>query len=426
MNFKPIQKLSITRILSTAQAVPVGVLAQNRQGVFFQYDADYLSRFGNLAPFTLPPSLELHMAPKQPHDGLHGVFGDSLPDGWGRLLQDRVFRQHGIQPNQVTAMDRLAFVGQSGTGALAYAPASTFQPQQAETLDIATMGLHAQAIYDGQTQDVFDALVAAGSSGGARPKATLFFDPQQPNTCRTQPQAGDEAWLVKFTSKNLPLGHEEGLCEAVYLHLAQAAELQPPTWRLIQAPQQSGAVAWLAIKRFDWTPQGGRRHQISASGLLDADFRLPSLDYETLIKATSQLCRSPVAGQLQYKRAIFNLFACNQDDHSKNWAFLQQDDGQWQPAPFFDVTHSPGAFNEHATAFGGYGKQPPLNTMQALADRAGFASWKHAQKQVQQIVDVIATFPHIAKQQGVKQQTIDAIETRLAACRKDNRALLSV
>lgn len=121
-------------------------------------------------------------------------------------------------------------------------------------------------------------------------------------------------------------------------------------------------------------------------------------------------------------KAYFNLFACNQDDHSKNWAFLQQDDGQWQPAPFFDVTHSPSAFNEHATAFGGYGKQPPLKTMQALADSAGFASWKHAQKHVQQIVDVIATFPHIAKQHDVPQQTIAAIETRLAACRKDNRA----
>ena len=65
---------------------------------------------------------------------------------------------------------------------------------------------------------------------------------------------------------------------------------------------------------------------------------------------------------------MFNLFACNQDDHSKNWAFLQSDNGQWQPAPFYDATYSPHPFNEHATAFLGYGKQPPLKAIQKLAN----------------------------------------------------------
>lgn len=60
----------------------------------------------------------------------------------------------------------------------------------------------------------------------------------------------------------------------------------------------------------------------SACGLLNADYRAPSLDYLNLIKASRQLCRSPAAGQLQFRRAVFNLLACNQDDHSKNWAFF--------------------------------------------------------------------------------------------------------
>lgn len=105
MAFSPAQKLSVCRTLSTGESVPVGTLVQNRQSAFFQYEADYLARLGNLSPFTLNTTTALQKAPAEPHDGLHGLFTDSLPDGWGRLLQDRVFRQHGITP-----MDRLAFV----------------------------------------------------------------------------------------------------------------------------------------------------------------------------------------------------------------------------------------------------------------------------------------------------------------------------
>ena len=82
MSFKPIQKLMVYRTLSIGEQVFVGTLAQNRQGVFFQYDSGYLIQFGNLSPFTLKSNSSLQLAPKQPHNGLHGVFADSLPDGY--------------------------------------------------------------------------------------------------------------------------------------------------------------------------------------------------------------------------------------------------------------------------------------------------------------------------------------------------------
>lgn len=434
MSFKPIQRLSVSRTLSTGKVISVGVLAQNRQGTFFQYDAQYLQQFGNLSPFTLKASSELQLAPKQPHGGLHGLFADSLPDGWGLLLQDRVFRQHGILPAQVTAMDRLAFVGSRGMGALAFAPESDYQISAHDDVDLATLGLEAQALFEGQTEDVLAELVVAGSSGGARPKAQLFFSPGNPAQCRTKAKLGDEAWLVKFTSRNLALGHEEGLCEAVYLQLAALANLQPPIWKLIEVPAKSGAKAWLAVKRFDWVDNQskdkgensmpGRLHMHSACGLLDADFRTPSLDYEDLIKASRQLCKSPAVGQLQFRRAMFNLFACNQDDHSKNWAFLQGDNNQWQPAPFYDATFCPHPLNEHATAFMGYGKKPPLKVMQRLASHAGFASWKQAQQQIQEIVEALSSFTDIAKDYGVHKDTITSIAKELESRRQENKALL--
>lgn len=430
MTFNPIQKLAVARTLSNGDSVAVGTLAQNRQGVYFQYDDAYLNQFGNLSPFLLETSTVLQLAPNAPHGGLHGVFSDSLPDGWGLLLQDRVFRQYGISPSQVTPMDRLAFVGSRGMGALTYTPESSYHKPSNEDYDLANLGVEAQALFDGQTEEVLSALVEAGSSGGARPKAQLFISPTNPNECRTQARAGDEAWLVKFTSQNLALGHEEGLCEASYLELARMANLQPPSWTLIDAPEKSGAIAWLAVKRFDWVDnskegeKAGRLHMHSACGLLDADFRSPSLDYETLMKASRQLCKSPSVGQLQFRRAIFNLFACNHDDHSKQFSFLQDDNSRWNPAPFYDTTFSPNPYNEHSTAFLGHGKKPPLKAIQELAGNAGFGDWGQAQNYIHEIVDVISSFPIVAKQNKVKESTIREIKKRLNDCRKENLGLL--
>lgn len=153
MSFKPVQKLIVSRTLSTGEQVSVGVLAQNRKGVFFQYDAEYLATFGNLSPFRLKETTALQVAPIQPHNKLHGVFADCLPDGWGLLLQDRVFRQNGILPAQVTAMDRLAFVGAQGMGALAFSPVSDFKPSDNDNIDIATLGLEAQRLFDAALSD---------------------------------------------------------------------------------------------------------------------------------------------------------------------------------------------------------------------------------------------------------------------------------
>lgn len=202
----------------------------------------------------------------------------------------------------------------------------------------------------------------------------------------------------------------------------------PPEWRLIDAPAQSGAKAWIALKRFDWMNNGihrpsGRLVMHSACGLLDADFRELSLDYETLIKVDRILCKSVYAGQLQFRRAIFNLFAANQDDHSKNWSFIQLDDGQWSPAPFYDVTYNPNAMNKHTTSFLGFGKKPPREKIQQLAEDAGFANWEQARICIQEIVDVLSHFPKLAQEISVSKTIQKDIEQTLTERRHSNAAL---
>ena len=428
-NFAPVRRLEVWRRLSTGSKTLVGVLAQNRQGVFFQYDHGYLSRHPSLSPFTLPFDAGLHLAPPSPHEGLHGVFADSLPDGWGRLLMDRIFRQRSIVSNQLTAMDRLAHVGERGLGALEYQPGPEHSARGETRVDIWEAGEQARAVFDAEREDVPTALAFGVSSGGARPKIEVYLPADgDPSQARLRPEPGFEAWLVKFTSTSLPLGHEEGLCEAAYLTMAKEAGIETPEWRLLRGTSSHTGQpsVWLALKRFDCSARGGRFHLHSLAGLLDADFRAPTMDYEDLIKASQALCASAAVGRTQFARAVFNLLAANQDDHTRNWAFLQDDDGNWRPAPFYDVTFSPNPRGEHMTAFLGHGNDPPLDAMRQLAAQANFADWRHAREIIERVAEAISRWDRIAADLGVRLETRRLVERRLNEVQTRNKALFTV
>ncbi|CNF48200.1 hipa protein [Yersinia enterocolitica] len=207
--------------------------------------------------------------------------------------------------------------------------------------------------------------------------------------------------------------------------MAAQAGIDVPQWQLITPPEKSPAIAWLALRRFDCSPQHGRYHFHSLAGLLDVDFRTPAVDYETLIKASQILCNSPVAGQKQFARAIFNLFSLNQDDHSKNWAFLQQDNGEWQLAPFYDVTFSPTPYGEHSTSFVGYGKNPPLKAIQQLAAQANFENYAHAQEVIEKVVSAIHNWQNTAMHLNIKAETRKLIAARLNDVYQQNKPVLS-
>lgn len=430
-DFSPVRRLEVWRRLSAGSRVLVGVLAQNRQGVFFQYDDGYVRRHTSLSPFKLAFDTDLHHAPASPHEGLHGVFADSLPDGWGRLLMDRVFRRQGIVPNSLTAMDRLAYIGGRGLGSLEYLPTSEFAPGPETHFDLRSVGEQARAVFDQEREGIPASLAFGVSSGGARPKIEAYLPVDGDlSKASIHPFPGLDPYVVKFTSTSLPLGHEEGLCEAAYLTMAREAGIETPEWHLLPAqPSPSRrdpanpATAWLALKRFDCSPLGGRFHLHSLSGLLDADFRSPSMDYEDLIKASQVLCASAAVGQSQFVRAVFNLLALNQDDHTRNWAFLQDDDGTWQPAPFYDVTFSPNPQGGHMTAFLGHGATPPLDAMQRLAGQANFPNWRQAREVIERVVDAIGLWDSIATDLGVTPETRRLVGQRLRAARASNKPL---
>ena len=416
-----INKLIVFRHFSDARKVEVGQLAQNSTGIYFQYNDDYLANEHNLSPFKLNFDNRLAKAPKSPHSGLQGVFSDSLPDGWGRLLMDRVFKHQGIQPHQVTPLHRLAYIGDNAIGALSYQPTIQSYNDSDSFINIHDIGKNAIKLFEGNSDVVLPAIAQAGSAAGARPKALIYINNDNDQQITTYPKNNYSPWIIKFTSATLPLGHQEGLCEAAYLTMAKLAGINVPQWRLIESNIGNKPVFWLAIKRFDCIetnnskmPEYGRKHLITLSGLLDADYRQPSLDYEDIIKACQMLSKDATTAQQQFIRAMFNLFAINQDDHCKNSALMVDDSGNWTLSPAYDITYSPNAFNQHTTAFSGFGNQPNLKAIQKLAFHANY-NWHEAIEKIQAIRDALSQWSVIAAQLNISPAVIKSIDKHLSS-----------
>ncbi|WP_443744118.1 type II toxin-antitoxin system HipA family toxin [Sutterella sp.] len=373
-----VRKLLVYRTLQSGGKTLAGRLVEMDQGLFFEWDAAYRRNFpnGSLSPFRVPYVEGPQRGPQRPNQGLHGFLADSLPDGWGLLLMDRAFQEHGVLSTQVGPLDRLAFIGERAVGALSFRPEHPAAAEHASSgpADFCALGEAAVRVFEDETDVVLPQLLESGTSGGSRPKATLWFS-EDFSAASTAEKPGWSPWLVKFTSRFLPLGHEEGIWEAAALESAQAAGIQTVEWRLFEGPRRGAKsrMHWFGVGRFDRTPKG-RTHFASVAGLLDVDFRMPSLDYADLVRVTAALTRSRNDVLEILRRAVFNFMIGNADDHAKNFGFLLSDDGVWRLSPAFDITFSPGQYGEHATSFGGGGRTISRSSFERMAAAASLTT----------------------------------------------------
>ena len=99
--------------LDTAEPVLLGRLGYGlgHAHTHFEWNPDFRRLSLNPSPVRLRLQPGLQAAPPEPFEGLHGLFADSLPDGWGRLLMDRTFRQRGCNLDEITPLHRLALAG---------------------------------------------------------------------------------------------------------------------------------------------------------------------------------------------------------------------------------------------------------------------------------------------------------------------------
>ena len=331
----------------------VGTLAKTPERVVaFEYDLNWLNNGFSISPFSLPLIKKVFIPKYEPFDGLFGVFNDSLPDGWGRLLVDRLFLKNKINPVEIDNLNRLAVVQESGMGALTYKPEHRFQTEN----DVSNLDILAQEcskILESQNSDNLDELFQlGGSSGGARPKILASID--------------NEDWIIKFPSSIDPKNIGEK--EYQYSLCAKDCGINMTETKLLPSEICSG---YFGIKRFD-RKNGKKVHMVSASGLLETSHRLPNLDYNLLMKLTLELTRNYENIEQLFRLMCFNVFAHNRDDHSKNFSFLYDNNKkEWHLSPAYDLTYSSSFNGEHATTINGEGKNPNLDDILAVAKNIG-------------------------------------------------------
>lgn len=312
----------------------------------FEYEPAYLTSGVSISPFYLPLKSQVFIAKRDPFKGGFGVFDDSLPDGWGHLLLDRYMKSKQIDPAKLTILQRLALIGSTGRGALEYRP--DFSESTAEEIpDFDTLATEMEKIlnsdYVGESLDTL--YNYGGSSGGARPKVFVTIDGRD--------------WLVKFKASMDPA--TVGVIEYEYSLLAKKCGISMPETRLFEGK-------YFGVERFDRTPMG-KIHTMSAAGLLNADYRIPCLDYGDLLQLCHILTKNMEEVYALFRLMVFNVTIRNRDDHAKNFSF-QLINNDWKLSPAYDLLPGSGFNGFHTTTVNNNG-EPTTADIMAVAAKAG-------------------------------------------------------
>lgn len=376
----------------------VGELAEAERGrIFFEFSPALLRTGWELSPFRLPARPGLHEHTDRGFGPLPGLFDDSLPDGWGRLLMDRPYRRSGLDPAAVSPLERLLYLGRRTMGALTYHPPASPQEHHV-VLDLQRLAENASEVLRGTAHDVLPELRRAGGSpGGARPKVVVGLRGDEVISGEDDLPEGFEAWLVKFAGSDDTRDH--GAVEHATMQMAQAAGVDVPPHRLL------GQGPWFAVRRFDRRDGNRRLHMHTLGGLIHSDFRVPACDYDQLLRVTRALTHDHRALVECVRRMVFNVLAHNRDDHVKNFAFLMDAEGQWTLSPAYDLVPSAGPGGEHSMTIDGEGRAPGLDRCVALAVRHGVSA-AEVKGIVEQVASAVATWPRLARVAGVGKATI--------------------
>ncbi|WP_274052238.1 type II toxin-antitoxin system HipA family toxin [Thalassomonas haliotis] len=365
----------------------------------FEYFPEFIKKKIPLAPLTMPvASSRIYQFPgldKDTFKGLPGLVADSLPDSFGNAILDQwlakqVNRTHGITP-----LERLKYTGSRGMGALEYFPSRRVKGFNAShDIELETLTKVAQSVLDERSgfekdvsfdevhedKEMVEALLAVGTSaGGARPKAVLAFNENftQVRSGQTEAPKGFSHYLLKFDgvterdrsqqSFGDPQGY--GVMEYVYHLMALEAGIHMEPCKLLPEGQRRHFVT----KRFDRVNGNEKRHIQTLTAISHVNYNQPgAFSYEQVFKVAREL-GLPKEDAIQiFKRMVFNHVARNNDDHSKNTAFMLVDDKHWRVTPAYDVAFSYAAGNpwveQHWMAMNGKRKEHSRKDIYAVAD----------------------------------------------------------
>ena len=323
----------------------VGAIVQHSPGYYaFEYDPDFLTSGWEIAPLKMP--LRDGVGPyvftefgRNAFMGLPGVFADSLPDGFGNAVINEWLRQCGVRAEGVTALDRLAYIGSRGMGALTYEPERSPYGGKPFAIDMRQLTEKARRVFNNSLErssgdEALRAIIRVGvSAGGGKAKAVVGW-----NRETGQFLAGDrdlppgfEHWIIKFTPPEYPY---RGTCEYEVMEKARRCGIDVCECRLYELD----GLKHFMTRRFD--REGSRRFHVQTLGALahlPPEGGTSRYSYDQVFMAIEGLGLGYEAMEQMFRRMAFNVYSDESDDHTKNFSFLMREDGKWELAPAYDL-----------------------------------------------------------------------------------------
>jgi serine/threonine-protein kinase HipA len=381
----------------------------------FRYDEDWRETGVELSPLGMRAEQQSSWVfPNLNQDTyyrLPPLLADSLPDRFGNALVTAGLARQGVAADGITALDRLAYLGSRGMGALEFRPPRGPAAQKPTAIELSELVVAARRALSGsfagddETNAALKQLIAVGTSaGGARAKAIVAWNPETGDIRSGQVPVEDgyEHWLVKLDGvgedTDLGTSKDYGRIEYAYHRMALDAGLEMTPCHLLE----EGGRAHFMTRRFDRI--GNERvHVQSLCAMAHLDFNQRAThDYAQLFDAADRLGLSPEARTEVFRRMAFNVAAANCDDHTKNFAFVLAPGATWELAPAFDVTH---AFNptsewvsQHLMSVNGAFAGITRTDLLAVADRFIVPG---AVAALEQVLAVVADWQTYAASAGV-------------------------
>ena len=386
------------------EEIELGELISDKKFVYFKYYPSFIKRGLEISPIKLKLNNQVSKANESPFDGLYGVFADSLPDGWGKLLLDRALSAKGVLIGDISPLDRLAYVGSAGMGALIYRPEMPVENLAQFKIELDGIAKATHQIITGAPTDVLDELFKlGGSSGGARPKILVGYNPITKHLMSDEKILPENYshWIIKFPSSTD--SHDIANIEFAYYKMARDAGIEMSESQLFKGESRK---VYFGTKRFDRIGHK-RLHLHSAAGIMHDNFRASSLDYGHLMDCAFKLEKDVAAYEKILRLAAFNVFANNRDDHSKNFSFLMDAKGKWRLAPAYDLTFSYSSHGMHSTMVAGESANPTIKHLVKLAD---YFQVKNANAVIDQVQSVVSDWRMYASACEVGRLSTNSIQ----------------
>ena len=420
--------MKLLEVIAWGKLVGVLVWDETKQTSTFEYAASFIRNGIQLSPLINPTSKKIISSPFKleyssessvlfdTNKGLPLFISDSLPDKFGTELFSKYLEKEGRNYRDLTPIEKLAYIGRRGMGALEFKPAK-HELSSTQILNLKKLNELSTSVLNNapvaNVDDMANLFHIGTSPGGAQPKVLINIDNNTGDIYRgdSLPLKNQESWILKFNRDiGLESDKERGKIEYAYYLMAKESNII----MMDSVLKEFENDYYFMTKRFDRV-NGCKIHTQTLHAFAGMNFKLPNTySYEQIFTILNKINLDYSSKEQLFKVMVFNVIGRNVDDHTKNFGFRMKEDGDWSISPAYDLTFS---YNENFNRITPHflsvnGKNQDI-TLDDILHVANEYSIKNPKKIINKINQSFLNWSKIAQDLNISKKSIDYIAEKL-------------